>query len=178
MKSETGRMDELLRRLLQLARGEAPGKMRQPVAEAATEPWNCCGTRNGAQAWISTGIEAAAGLWVQTDLKSILVNLLLNAAQAMNGKERHRTRPPRGKPAVSGCRRHRSGGAEELARTIFEPFFTTKDPGQGTGLGLPASRMLAQQAGGDLRCMPGASGGLFVLEFPVVFENPEERENG
>ena len=53
----------------------------------------------------------------------------------------------------------------EIRQQIFESFFTTKSPGDGTGLGLPTSRRIAETLGGRLtlkRAQPGRT------EFEVV----------
>lgn len=171
MKAETRRMDELLRRLLQLARGDAPGENPRPLGEAADgavellrhQKW-CAGV----EFRMEIDADSAAAI-VRGDARTILLNLLLNAAQAMNGHGTVILKGHREKNmAVLEICDNGPGISEELARVIFEPFFTTKEPGKGTGLGLPVSRMLAQRAGGDLRCVPGHGGGRFVLELPVV----------
>lgn len=177
MKTETARMDSLLRRLLQLARGEPQGNHHQPVVDtitSAVEVFRHQKWCTNVEFQIET--DAVAGLWVQADLKSILVNLLLNAAQSINGQGRVTVRASRKEKQIHlEIADTGPGVPEELAHTIFEPFFTTKAPGTGTGLGLSVSRMLAQQAGGKLFCIPNA-GGLFVLELPIVLEN-SNKEN-
>jgi signal transduction histidine kinase len=106
-----------------------------------------------------------------TRIVQVLVNLLLNAADAMGGK---------GSVTVSAklldadaglalfVRDRGPGVAEADREKIFEPFFTTKQPGQGTGLGLAISRSIAQAQGGDLLLArtdgPGAT---FVLRLPL-----------
>lgn len=49
------------------------------------------------------------------------------------------------------------GMSEGLMRRAFDPYFTTRPAGEGTGLGLTASRRIAQAHGGDihLRSVPG-----------------------
>lgn len=178
MKTETARMDQLLRRLLQLARGEPQGENRQPVVDTITSA--VAVFRH--QKWCTNvefqmEMDAVKDLWVQADLKSILVNLLLNAAQAIHGQGRVTVRALRKENRIRlEVADTGPGVPEELARTIFEPFFTTKAPETGTGLGLSVSRMLAQQAGGELFCIPNA-GGLFVLELPVVLENSNDENS-
>ena len=50
---------------------------------------------------------------------------------------------------------------------LFEPFFTTKSTGQGLGLGLSISRMIASELGGSLDARNGGAGG---AEFTVELE--------
>jgi PAS domain S-box-containing protein len=88
-------------------------------------------------------------------LAQVLVNLLVNAAQAIpveRGRE-HR---------ITLATRQRGADVEiEIADTgvgiapadrerIWKPFFTTKEPGSGTGLGLSISRDIIERAGGSI----------------------------
>jgi PAS domain S-box-containing protein len=100
-------------------------------------------------------------------LKLVLVNLLLNAAQAMQG---------RGRILVTG----RAAGAWHELRIIdqgpgiaadvreylFEPFFTTKH--KGTGLGLATARRILEGHGGtiELEC-PEGGGTIAVIRLPT-----------
>ncbi len=176
MKGETRRMDELLRRLLLLARGSAFGEDPVRVGESITQAVEIL--RH--QKWcanVDFRLELASGdadALVTADIRTILLNLLLNAAQAMKGSGSIRIVSAR----QDGCVLVRvtdtgPGVPESLAQAIFEPFFTTKDPGEGTGLGLSVSRMLAQRAGGELSCIPGGDGGHFLLELPVIPEKTD-----
>ena len=53
----------------------------------------------------------------------------------------------------------------------FEPFFTTKSAGQGLGLGLAISRMIASELGGSLDARNSDGRG---AEFTVELEEAEE----
>ncbi len=102
-------------------------------------------------------------------LVQVLVNLLLNAADACEG---------RGRVGVTGSA---GGAAVELAvaddgpgfppgteSQIFEPFFTTKERGEGTGLGLAVCRQLMESFGGSIRAEQGKPGAIFRLAFQVA----------
>lgn len=94
-------------------------------------------------------------------VQQVLVNLLLNAANAMPGKGHIwlTTRPwqaPDGAEGVEiSVRDEGSGMSEAVQARIFEPFFTTRE--NGNGLGLSISRSLARRYGGDIqvRSIPG-----------------------
>ena len=60
-----------------------------------------------------------------------------------------------------------AGIAEEARGTIFDLFVSTKGT-RGTGLGLPVSRKILREHGGDIRCTSSVGqGSTFVLEFPL-----------
>ncbi|MBF0317069.1 MAG: PAS domain-containing protein [Nitrospirae bacterium] len=55
---------------------------------------------------------------------------------------------------------------------IFEPFFSTKEIGRGTGLGLPLSKKIVQDHGGDITVdnQPGQQGCIFCVNLPMEQE--------
>ena len=124
----------------------------------------------------------------------VLLNLVLNAAAAVEGGRQQRIRLE-----VRPEHRHRRDGegnegiqdrrtwdavaclvgdsgpgvAIESRERIFDPFFTTRDPGQGTGLGLANARRLAQEMGGGVDLAPHPSelgGALFRFTLPAIVE--------
>jgi two-component system NtrC family sensor kinase len=104
-------------------------------------------------------------------LAQVLVNLLLNAADAMAGKGTIvvACKEAEGKVVLT-IADEGPGVAAEDRRKIFDPFFTTKPVGQGTGLGLSVSRSIVESFGGTLELAPAAAGqgAKFVLTLPRV----------
>lgn len=100
----------------------------------------------------------------------VLVNLLVNAAQAMpNGGEISIRLSQRGESRVelSVCDEGQ-GLADELMPRLFEPFVTTKPAGQGTGLGLHICREIMTGHGGELHAANRPGGGAcFTLILPI-----------
>ncbi len=84
-------------------------------------------------------------------IKQVLMNLILNAAQAIesDGTIRLITEHVDGEVLVrvedDGC-----GIPEEFLDRIFDPFFTTKPVGVGTGLGLAIAFGIIEQHGGEI----------------------------
>jgi len=109
-------------------------------------------------------------------IEQVLVNLVVNARDAMPDGGRLEIRVERGAPdpvdAPHGVARlivADSGvGMDEATRSrIFEPFFTTKD--HGTGLGLASSYGIIQQHHGDIRVESEPERGTrFIVTLPCI----------
>lgn len=85
-------------------------------------------------------------------LAQVLVNLVLNAAQAMDGAGAIRVGIESGpKTAILTVADQGPGISPQAAARIFDPFFTTKAIGQGTGLGLSICHRLVEGEGGLIR---------------------------
>ena len=113
-------------------------------------------------------------------LSQVLLNLLVNAQQALHGTRGARrvsvtTGLADGRGAIpdtAWLRVADSGPGIEpaVAARIFEPFFTTKAEGMGTGLGLSVSASLVREHGGTLALEPSGAGegAVFRVTLPVA----------
>lgn len=107
-------------------------------------------------------------LGVEARVEQILVNLLLNAADAMDGSGRIRIVGAESVEGVAVLVEDDGPGVAAVDRDkIFDPFFSTKDTGKGTGLGLSVSQAIARAMGAELTLDATFTGGArFVLSFP------------
>lgn len=103
--------------------------------------------------------------------KQVLLNLLMNAADALAGKGRITvTLDKRGDAKLSiKVADDGPGIPHEHYLKVFDPFFTTKEVGKGTGLGLFVCHTIATRYGGDitLESKVGA-GAAFTVVLPVA----------
>ncbi|QPK64961.1 AAA family ATPase [Methylomonas sp. LL1] len=86
-------------------------------------------------------------------LQQILVNLLINARDALAGIEQPQINiigHTIDKTLELWIMDNGPGISEEIQSRMFDPFFTTKAPGKGTGLGLSVTRRLIQDSGGSI----------------------------
>ncbi|MCD4828992.1 MAG: PAS domain-containing protein [Candidatus Cloacimonetes bacterium] len=106
-------------------------------------------------------------------MRQILMNLIINACDAIHGKGNIYVRTgsavlvqgkcPLGKSLDGGCHfwieveDDGEGMNEETRKRVFEPFFTTKEEGKGTGLGLSTVYGIIERHGGcfDIDSEPG-----------------------
>jgi len=174
MLAELGRVNGILQRLLESGRAQPlrlvrcdMGRLLEDVVELL-QP----GLRRQRVELVR---EVAAVLpEVEIDpakIRQVLVNLIQNAAEAMQesgGRVRLLASTDPGQSAVVLTVEDDGPGIprENLER-LFEPFFTTKF--SGTGLGLPISKSLVEQHGGeiDVTSEPG-QGTSFVIVLPLV----------
>ncbi len=103
-------------------------------------------------------------------LSQVFLNLIVNASQAMGGKNgviTVRTKLAGEKVVIdiadSGC-----GISKEVIDRIFEPFFTTKGAEQGTGLGLSITHDIIKRHNGEINVASQVGKGTtFTVSLPV-----------
>jgi len=114
----------------------------------------------------------------QIRLQQVLVNLISNAADAIEGQaDRRITLKARRKDdkITISVADNGSGIPDAIAPRIFDPFFTTKGVGKGLGLGLSISYNIIKDFGGDLVAMNQLEGGaLFTITLDAA--SPSRRE--
>jgi signal transduction histidine kinase len=101
-------------------------------------------------------------------LEQVLMNLLINARQALDDwEEPHKTiRITTARKAdrlFLAVRDNGPGIPPRLLDRIFDPFFTTKGPGKGTGLGLSISQSIVSKFGGHIEAFNNQEGGATFL---------------
>lgn len=103
-------------------------------------------------------------------LKQVFINLLVNAAQAIDKQGAITVRTSLAGEIIkvsitdTGC-----GIAKEHLQKIFEPFFTTKKIGKGTGLGMSISLDIVKKHNGQITVESEiGKGTIFTVELPVT----------
>ncbi len=104
-------------------------------------------------------------VWADSDrIRQVLVNLLLNAAQALQeGGEIWIELSAEKQFLVIKIQDNGPGFVEADLEKIFEPFFTTKGGSDGTGLGLSVCRKLVEEHGGEISATASSRGGACLI---------------
>lgn len=161
----------LTRRLLTLARGTGSqlvavelGKVCRSAAELV-EPT----LPLGVNLVVDLAEDDPMVLGAQSDLEHVIVNLLVNARDAVDGGGtiRMRTRPYKSKGAygmVVVIEDTGPGVPDSVKSDIFAPFFSTKGPKRGSGLGLAVASQIARDHHGRIWVEDASGGGArFIL---------------
>jgi two-component system NtrC family sensor kinase len=163
------RAREIVRKLLVFAREEPFEKRPVRLDDVARDALTMLGARcvrAGVKPLLRVGEDLPAVLGDRGQLEQVIVNLCVNALQAM---------PEGGSLTLTivGCdsevslsvRDSGEGMNEEVQRRLFTPFFTTKDLGRGTGLGLSVVHGIVTAHGGSVSVdsAPGAGTEITVL---------------
>jgi signal transduction histidine kinase len=111
-------------------------------------------------------------------LTQVLVNLIVNAAQAMPEGGTITIKTLEGKGYISLIVEDTGiGMSEEVMKKIFIPFFTTKEVDQGTGLGLPVVHGIVTSHGGCIKVDSKLGRGTwFEVKLPLTGA-PDVEEN-
>uniref|UniRef100_C6E551 histidine kinase n=1 Tax=Geobacter sp. (strain M21) TaxID=443144 RepID=C6E551_GEOSM len=173
IEKETKRCKTIIEHLLKFARQEqvefGEVDLQQVVADALAIVDHQLGINSiKVEQELEPGMPTCRGNANQ--LQQVLMNLMLNAQQAMSGKT--------GTVKLS-ARRLEQGGVElrvadngpgiskEIQGKIFDPFFTTKPAGQGTGLGLSVTYGIVKDHGGEIHLESEEGvGTTFIITLP------------
>jgi len=186
IRKEVRRIDRIIADLLAYARparGEPGGREACRPAEVLAHVRALLGAQ---KLFDGIAIDAAldpqlAVAMARDDLTQLLVNLLLNAAQAMGGKGAIAIRAealPQWRPPLGAVARRAvrvtvaddgPGVPPEIADRIFDPFYTTKEEGRGAGLGLAICQSICERAGAEIALdrAPGP-GARFAVTVPAA----------
>jgi signal transduction histidine kinase/CheY-like chemotaxis protein len=119
------------------------------------------------------------------DFNQVILNLLVNAAQAIESKMKDTGKKGEinistqylGKIARVVIKDNGGGIAEEIRHKVFDPFFTTKDIGKGTGQGLAiAHQVIVKKHSGRIYFeVEKGVGTSFIVEIPIETESEPEQ---
>ena len=119
---------------------------------------------------------------VTADIRQInhlLMNIILNAAEAMEGKGRLTLQTFLKEDLESIVIKIADTGPgipEDALPHVFEPFFTTKEEGKGTGLGLSLGYSIVENHGGRISVKNNPDkGAVFTVEIPIVIPEKKRR---
>lgn len=99
-------------------------------------------------------------------LQQVLVNLISNGMQAINGQAEKKITveaKPEGSRVVIAVEDTGTGVSDEHVQRIFDPFYTTKKSGQGLGLGLTISDRIIRESGGQMKLIKTVKGARFEI---------------
>jgi signal transduction histidine kinase len=181
----------LMQRLLTVARPELVETCVLSWNQVVTESRNFMARMLGDKIELITALADDLGYAKvdPTQLQRILLNLVLNARDAMpqGGRVTLETRNSTDRlPDPIDSRAHHAPCIEftvtdtghgmdvEARAHLFEPFFTTKSPGHGNGLGLVTVNTIVKQNGGVLQVESEQGKGTRVtVRLPRVASNPQ-----
>ena len=103
-------------------------------------------------------------------IRRVFINLIMNAAQAIEGGGTVAVHASANGPgAVVDVRDDGPGIPAESLEQVFEPFYTTRQ--QGSGLGLTIAKDLVERNGGTLLILESSAGGTtFRMQWPTTGE--------
>ncbi len=171
-EEETRRINQIIRELLDYSRPVSQTYESVNINQIIYETLNLVKLQKGFDR-IQTQLDLEESLppvmGNRNQIKQVLVNLLLNARDAMPDggiltlKTRRENQLVQIEIADTGI-----GIPEENLKKIFDPFFTTKEPGRGIGLGLSISLKIIETMGGKIEVeSKSGQGSIFRLKLKV-----------
>ncbi len=178
ISSEIGRLERIVQDVLHFARPSEP-QLKDVRADAALrEVFSLMGSTLE-QGRVQLALEDGPELHVSMDsalIKQVLINLVRNAAEAIEGQglvtlrvrsDRAKLHGKTSNVAILEVTDTGKGIPPEVEKRLFDPFFTTKEA--GTGLGLSIAARIVEKQGGALEYQTQLGHGTtFGIVLPVV----------
>jgi PAS domain S-box-containing protein len=174
VRREAGRAGHIVRNLLSFVRRSAPNRVPADLnllVKQTAELREYHLHQQNINLLVQCTSESLPVLVDREEIQQVVLNLLLNAEQAIESLSRRgtiiiRTMRLADRQIVEVID-DGPGIRPELRGRIFEPFFTTKELGEGTGLGLSISHGIAASHGGSLETCDSPVGACFRLTLPA-----------
>ncbi|MEN6338390.1 MAG: PAS domain-containing protein, partial [Phycisphaerales bacterium] len=186
--AQSGRAGDIIRRIRAFSQRRPPKFESVDVNESIREVLGLLHA-NLRYAGVEVVLELACDLppilGDTVQLEQVLVNLMRNAIEAMEGVDPQRRRltvrtTARGRDSVAVTVSDTGPGMDEKAMSqVFDPFFTTKE--NGLGIGLSISRSIVESHRGHLSVAPGPECGCaftFTLPTSGARDGPAEPQAG
>jgi PAS domain S-box-containing protein len=184
---EVLRAGQIMRRLRDFVRrGETERRIESivPMVEEASTLTSITAGASGVRVHLSFDPNAARVFADRIQIQQVLVNLMLNAIDAMADSSRRelevKTALLDDETTAFTVTDSGTGLVAEIADHLFEPFVSTKP--NGMGLGLSICRSIVEAHGGRLRTEPNEGGGtIFCFTLPAsptTGENNGSRTHG
>jgi CheY-like chemotaxis protein len=182
VRREAGRAGHIVRNLLSFVRRSAPNRVPADlnhIVKQTAELREYHLHQQNINLIVQCTSDPLVVLADREEIQRVVLNLLLNAEQAIESLSGHgtiiiRTMRMPGVPdrQIVEVLDDGPGIRPELRGRIFEPFFTTKEIGEGTGLGLSISHGIAASHGGTLETCDSQVGACFRLTLPAHRASP------
>jgi len=187
IRSSTGDAARLTRQLLSFGRREMIRprvvSLNTAIAERTEMLSHLLGEHTSLRTDLASGLRNC--VIDLSQLEQVLVNLVMNARDAMPGGGRveiatretvfsdgdPRLPPdvPAGRYVTLTVRDSGDGMSRSTLSHLFEPFFTTKERGEGTGLGLATVYGVVKRHGGHIEVESAlGAGAVFSIHFPAT----------
>ena len=158
---EVTRADQIITRLLAMARAEPPHKQRVDLRRTIQEVFD---KTEEVEVRLVLILRPPEPFWVHADLvglTQVVSNLLTNAVQAMAGKGTFSVEAAHDAGHDTLLFRDTGPGiSPEVRGTLFDPLVTTK--AKGTGLGLTICRQIVERHGGTMKAENAPQGGAAI----------------
>ncbi|MBI4820824.1 MAG: hypothetical protein HY791_31455 [Deltaproteobacteria bacterium] len=169
MREATEHIESVVRGLLDFARRRPQRSDPVTLAAVIERASRLCSYRLSSS-FIKVHVRVPPALWALGDedrLTQVFVNLFLNSLDAMqDGGRLEVVGEELDEEIRLEVRDTGTGIAPEHLRLVFEPFFSTKGPSEGTGLGLPVTKMIVEEHGGRISVESSGAGTIVRIGLP------------